>query len=379
MAAIPTVQAAAILQLYTERIRPNAIGATLPIGYYNYSDPTLISSSQTQSTPFSHDGHEDIKVTNSATYQSDTAVNKGKVLSVCATAPCASAPDNEGHSSASASGHADVQNLNVGGYTSADNYGQAAGALATSHSTVTAKFQVSAGSSGLADGTLIDLNWKYHLEGSTSINGLNYPYLSSATADVGSYARIVNPNGTAEGDDILAGVLFDLQLSLGDLFPTGSSPTTGFVDGHQSWNAWSNTGFDQNAYVNYYQEFVNEGGTISRSVSVDSKTGILGLDYVPFQASIGQWLNITLDLNLFSQTGAGASQFNPLQYGSTYNDYFNTLLSNIEFGAGYEGLGLKIQFDQPTSDGAAAPEPGTLVAGLGLTAMALLLRRKIRA
>jgi len=132
-----------------------------------------------------HGDHEDFKVSDTARYQSDTAVN---------------------HSEAQASGHSDLQNLRVGGFTNAENYGAAPGAIATSRATVTAKFKVTGGSSGLVDGTAVDLNWLCHLEGSTSI---------------------IRPYGSGEGDDVVAAVAFGLDLTL----------TNEIYSGHQSWSA----------------------------------------------------------------------------------------------------------------------------------------------
>src|ERR1700754_892407 len=93
--AVPSLHADAILQLYSERVRAVEHGGTLPLpgGYYNPTDPTLISSSQTVSEPWTHNGHEDQKVANVANYYSQGgAVNRNRVLSYCSSAPCASDP-----------------------------------------------------------------------------------------------------------------------------------------------------------------------------------------------------------------------------------------------------------------------------------------------
>jgi hypothetical protein len=45
------------------------------------------------------------------------------------------------------------------------------------------------------------------------------------------------------------------------------------------WEAWSNTGFEQSAYQSYDE--TRQGDTpFGFDVSVDSRTGIFGLDYV---------------------------------------------------------------------------------------------------
>jgi hypothetical protein len=145
-AASSSLHAGAILQLYSERVRPDEYVATMPpIGYYNPADPSLVYSNKTVTPNGPHNGHDDLKVANSALYQSTGAVNKERVLSICATAPCASTGEEIGHSAAQASGHADTQNLRVGGYASAENYGAAPGALASSDASVTAKFRVTSG------------------------------------------------------------------------------------------------------------------------------------------------------------------------------------------------------------------------------------------
>jgi hypothetical protein len=160
------------------------------------------------------------------------------------------------------------------------------------------------------------------------------------------------------------------------MWPDANSDATGLASGWQSWSAYSNTGFDQNAYRSYYETHQGDGA-FGLTVGVDSRTGILGLDYVPFQAKVGEWLTITLDLNLFSSAGNGAGPFSPPKYGSAYNDYFNTLKSSFEFGGASQGLGLQLEFEQPAAAAADAPEPATTwIAGLGLTGLALLLRRR---
>jgi hypothetical protein len=376
-ALIPPLHAGAILQLYTERVSQFGGGAVLPpIGYFNPSDPNMVSQNQTAGTPWTQGGIEVQKLSNSATYQSDTSVNRNKVLSVCANGFCASDPSADGQSVARASGHADVESLRVGGYAYAENLGAASGALATSRSTVTTGFRVTGGTSGLADGTAVDLNWLYHLEGTSEVSGRTFPTLSGALSSVSSHATITSLYSEGEGDNVLAGVSFGLDLSLSNMWPDASSDATGLASGRQSWSAYSNTGFDQNAYQPYYETHQGNG-PFSLNVGVDSRTGIFGLDYVPFQAKVGEWLNITLDLNLFSSAGDGAGPFSPLKYGSAYNDYFNTLKSSFEFGGTSQGLGLQFEFEQPAVAASDAPEPGTTwFAGFGLTGLAFLLRRR---
>src|SRR6266545_7123723 len=140
-AMMPALHAGAILQLYTERVRGAGDGATIPIGYYNPSDPTLVHNVQTVSTPWTQGARDVEKVSNSALYQSDTSVNRAKVLTTCPSGFCASDPDAAGDSVARASGHADAENLRVGGYAYAANIGAAPGAIATSRSTVTTGFR----------------------------------------------------------------------------------------------------------------------------------------------------------------------------------------------------------------------------------------------
>ncbi|MCU1234987.1 MAG: hypothetical protein JWP63_2954 [Candidatus Solibacter sp.] len=375
-AMMPALHAGAILQLYTERVRGAGDGATMPpIGYYNPSDPTLVHNTQTVGTPWTQGSRDVEKVSNSALYQSDTSVNRAKVVSTCPNGFCASDPDAAGDSIARASGHADAQNLRVGGYAYAANIGAASGALATSHSTVTTNFRVTSGASGLADGSIVDLNWLYHLEGSSSVSGRTYPNLSGAIANVNSIASIKTLYSEGEGDNVLAGVRFGLDLSLTNLVP-GSDDVTGLISGRQLWSAYSNTGFDQSALHDYYD--TRQGDQpFGLDVSVDSATGIFGLAYVPFQAKVGEWLNITLDLHLFSSAGNGAGPFSPLKYGSAFNDYFNTLKSSFEIGGASQGLGLQLEFEQPAA-ATETPEPGTWLAGMGLTVIGLAVRRRTR-
>jgi hypothetical protein len=155
---MPALHAGAILQLYTERVG-GVGGAVMPSsGYFNPADPTMVQHTETAGTPWTQAGAQVQKVSTSATYQSATAVNRSKVLSVCPNGFCASDPSAAGESVARAGGHADAENLRVGGCAYASNVGPASGALATSRSTATTSFRVTSGQSGLADGTVVDLN-----------------------------------------------------------------------------------------------------------------------------------------------------------------------------------------------------------------------------
>ena len=375
-AAIPSLRADAILQLYTDRvavIEHGASGPPPPGGYYNPTDPTLVSSNQTISDPWTHNGHEDHRVSNTAYYSSDTAVNRDRVFSACV--PCASNPYAEGHSNATASGHADAQNLRIGAYASSENYGAAMGSAASATAQISTLFRVTSGMSGLPDGTVVDLHWLYHLDGSSQVSGHTFPDLSNAVADVDSQAKIRRLQSTGEGEDILASVDFRLNLTLEDALPDASSNDTAYLSGFQNWNAYGNDGFWQTAHQNYAEGFSGEAIDISRTINVDSRTGMLGLDYVPFQVVVGEWMVIDQRLNLFTSVSGGASPFGPMEYGAAYANYFNTLKSTFEFGAASQGLGLQLEFEHPAE--ASAPEPGTtFIAGLGLTAIGLLLRRR---
>src|SRR5262245_34990847 len=90
--AATSLHAGAILQLYSERVWVNENGAAMPpIGYYNPADPSLVYHNHTVVTPsFTHGEHEDNKIVDQALYQSDTAVNKNRVLSACASGMCGS-------------------------------------------------------------------------------------------------------------------------------------------------------------------------------------------------------------------------------------------------------------------------------------------------
>ena len=160
-----------------------------------------------------------------------------------------------------------------------------------------------------------------------------------------------------------------------DALPDASSDDTAYLSGFQNWNAYGNNGFWQDAHQNYAEGFSGEGIDISRTINVDSQTGMLGLDYVPFQVVVGEWMVIDQQLNLFTSVSGGASPFGTMVYGAAYANYFNTLKSTFEFGAASQGLGLQLEFEHPAE--ASAPEPGTtFIAGLGLTAIGLLLRRR---
>jgi hypothetical protein len=159
------------------------------------------------------------------------------------------------------------------------------------------------------------------------------------------------------------------------MVPPAGSDDGGSLSGYQSWSAYGNTGFYQSAYERYNEVFAT-GINMGKTVHADSKTGMLGLDYVPLSVVVGEWMEIDLNLHLFSAASGGASAFGPLEYGAAYNDYFNTLKSTLEVGGAYQGMGLGVEFEGAA--GTAAPEPGTWIAGLGMTALGLGLKRRAK-
>lgn len=368
----PLMRGDAMLRVYTESVRGDTLGAVSGnYGYYPATDPTRVYLNKTTTPFFPHDGHQDLKETQDAFYRSPTAVNKGKVLDTCSV-NCASVGET-GHSSARASGYANVQQLKVGGFANAENSGVAAGALAQSHSTVTTTFKVESGTSGLANGTPVALDWLYHLEGTTILSGRTNPAPTSATASVTSRSSIQRQFSSGEGEDQLASVEFKLDGVLTNSIPTEYSDATGNFSGRQQWTGYGNMGFQDSALLDYDYNYAGEDADISRKIAIDSRTGIFGLDRIPFQALVGETLVIRLDLDLLSMVSGGV-QLGSSHRGKSWNDYFGTLASQVELAGAYKTSGLKIQFDQPAGD---VPEPATFaLAGLALVVISMVGRRR---
>lgn len=365
------IQADAMLRVYTESVRPDTLGAVSGnTGYYPVADPSRLYLTKT-STPFlPHEGHQDLKETRDAFYRSPTAVNQAKVLSTC-TVNCAGVGDT-GHSTARASGYADTAQLKVGGFASAANSGVAAGALAHSRSTVTTTFTVEAGTSGLANGTPVAMDWLYHLEGTTILSGRTFPEPTSAAASVTSRSMIRRAYSSGEAAEPLASVEMRLDGLLTHSIPNAASGTTANFSGRQQWTGYGNLGFEDSALLDYDHDYSGEDYDISRKITIDSRTGIFGLDRIPFQALVGETLAIELDLNLLSVVSGGV-QPGSSHHGTAWNDYFGTLKSQIELSGGYQGSGLTIQFAAPSG---AVPEPATFaLAGLALVLLSMLGRR----
>ena len=364
-------QADALLRVYTESVRPDTIGAVSGnTGYYPAADPTRVYLNKTSTPFFPHGEHQDLKETQDAFYRSPTAVNKARVLNSC-TVNCASVGET-GHSSARASGYADVEQLKVGGFAAAANSGVAAGALAHSQSTVTTTFTIEAGSSGWANGTPVALDWLYRLEGTTILSGRTYPAPTSASASVTSRSMIRRAFSSGEAAEPLASVEMSLNGLLTHSFPQGGSSATANFSGRQQWSGYGNLGFEQSALLDYDHDYTGEDIDISRKIVIDSRTGIFGLDRIPFQALVGETLTIELDLNLLSMVSGGV-QLGSSHRGAAWNDYFGTLKSQIELSGPYQGSGLKIQFSAPPS---TVPEPATFaLAGLVLVVLGALGRR----
>lgn len=366
--------ASAVLNLYTEQIKSGATGGTIGgIGYYNPSDPTLQVNNRVV-TPFPNGPQDNprIKVQHTLKYENGNAVNRNRETGC--TMWCAYTDGDLGYSTAVASGHANAETQRLGAYTRAEANGYGPGALATAEAIVNARFTLDAGTSGLSNGTEVDMIWLYHLEGKTVVTGKSAPSYTGSLASASSNAVITRVgSGNGEGGvDELASVTFHLQSEIQHGFPSSPGVNSGYAHGEERWTASSNADFYKSDLRRWENDYDGESADISKTVVVDSRTGFFGLDYVPFKAKIGETYEIALDVSLFSTLGQGASAFQPNRYGSATNDYFGTLLGGVQFAN--SGTGAQLIFSPAAA--AETPEPSTLaLSGLGMLAAWVIRRR----
>lgn len=369
-------QAAATLDVYTEYANQITGGHTVAggLGYYVPTNPSLVTNIRT-TTPYPN-SPTDGKITHRSVYQSEGAVNKSRTTGCGGlTTGClfTAEPDR---STAVASGYADPADRKVGGYTSATSTLPSPGALSTTKAKIATDFTLKAGTSGLQSGAEVQMNWNYHLEGSTHLFGQTWTDRTNALASVTSRAAIERILGVgSEEDPNLASVTFNLNLEMNSSQPTLNYPYSGTVLGSEQWSAYSNANFSRNRYELHNSTYTGSEADMSKAVYVDSRTGGFGLNYVPFKMKVGETVRLVLDLDLFTSVSGGANWAGSSHQGHARNNYFGTLSSPIELGDGFKNLGLQLTFAD--ADAAAVPEPATAaLIGLGFLAAGILRRNK---
>jgi len=344
-------------------------GAPAIFGYDPADPPDLVSHSDTETFLGVHGDHEDAAFTRERLYRADERVNAGHAFGTSGTAR---GTIEAGHSIAVATGWADAGSNDLGGYaeTHAGFLGASQGA-GTSTLSIEKKITIGAGTSGLADGTLVTgLRWLLDGHGTLAIGGRSFPNDSAATA--GSLIHVLvlrGPTGTCGIFDCPHGALavaatLDTTLSLVDADPSLPAGVTARIQRHDSWSASNNAGnlkagavFESGSETNDLGALVtDEDAALSWVDGVDTGAAPLHLDAIEFEANVGETLTVQMDLDLSAGVGG---------WGNAESDFLGTFGGQAEDP---QSRGLVFASSVPV------PEPSASAAA-AIAVAALLLRR----
>ncbi len=352
-------------------------GATATLGYFDLGDPDLVSDTE-DITPVA-DGSGDVIAEYTYLYRDDARVNAGH-LGAGGVIP-APLP---GQSFAKASGYADAGASTLGGSTNMGAFAyvtageHASTAAAITNTTIEFTFVIGAGDSGATAGDpATGLRWEFDTDGDLSVWGITHPRTTSTSAAGTFHAMILRgPTG------LCGPLLFDCQrgayaasvdlstsLHAQSRTPTSPGDPTGQVTRNRTWVARNNStlwgGGTLLSQGGEYNELVvlatGEDDLLSDVIGIHTGELPLGLDFIDFDATVGETLKLTADMTAAaSLDGVGGADAD--LFGSFSTRVFDPL-----------GRGYDITFSI-----APVPEPGTgalLLAGLGTLGFAARRRR----
>lgn len=365
-----TAHALAELEV-TEYSRGSA-GASATLGYFELSDPDLVSHTETL-TP-AVDGTGDVMAEYTYLYRDSVRVNAGH-FGGGAVIPF----PMPGHSYAKASGYADAGASTLGGYTNMGAFAyvfagdSASTASAISNTKIEFTFVIGAGGSGAAAGDpATGLRWAFGTDGDLSVWGTTDPQRTATSASGEFHAMILRgPTGLCgpflldcQRNAYAASV--DLSTSIVAQSRTPNSPgdPTGQVTRDRQWDARNNStlwgGGTLITQGGEYNELVGlahgENDPLAYGSGIHTGGFPLGLDFIDFDATVGETLKLTADLTAAASLG-GVGGADADMFGSFSTRVFDPL-----------GRGYDISFSM-----APVPEPETwvlLLAGLGLMGFA---------
>lgn len=327
-----------------------------PLGYFNSTDPTLVSSqSLVFSSTFGHNDCQDEELYDEDLYQDPVRVNRQrKPCQLCGLPLYQEAPPPP-HSEATASGFADAGRLSLGAYSEArPDSGILPHSLPTqaqsqADANFRNRFTVLPGASGLPVGAPVRLRWLFRLHGDTEASGRTFPNRTVTRAEVNFDAQILRELEVCQPED---GDVFCFhptaaKFGLGARTQASDSdPTNPFTPGETGsifhrldWNAQNNLGVQLGAPVTERAVFRSPDSSMSRSFPVDSDALVSSLD---FEAHVGETLEIKANLWTIAILGGGAGSSSGGTFGSTRNHFFGGFNNTI---VDTENRGLQLVFE----------------------------------
>jgi hypothetical protein len=344
-------------------------GASANFGFPADS-PDLVTNGDSETPLGPHGDHEDAEFVRDRLYRNGERVNASHSFGGSGTAR---GSIEAGHSISVSTGYADAGSNALGGFAEA-YVGSLGPANATGISLmrIEKRITIAAGASGLAAGELVTgLRWVFDGDGILEVGGRSYPNDSAASASVDfDVLMLRGPTGTCGPFDCQQGALavsLDLLTSLAitDVTPAQPGAPTARLTRDDTWTASNNTGnfkaggvfasgtTEVELGLPVTQEDVSVGGT----EGVDTGADPLFLDFIEFEANVGETLKLTMDLGVYANVGG---------LGHSDSDFFGSFDGHVE-----DPLARGLDFVS------SVPEPGAGAAGS--LAVALLALGRIRA
>ena len=332
--------------------------------------PGLVTNNDSETLLGLHGDHDDAAFTRDRLYADGERVNTSR--SFGGLGPVRGTIE-AGHSISVTTGYADAGSNELGGWAEADagSQGPASSGAGTSSMRIEKRITIQAGDSGLADGDLVTgLRWVIDGHGILEVGGRSYPNHSAASASVGfDILMLRGPTGTCGAFDCPHGALaiaLDLTTSLAvsDVTPVQPGDPTARLIRHDTWTVSNNIGgfaahiLDSGTTeVELGLPVTQEDVSVGRSEGVDTGADPLFLDWIDFEANVGETLKLTMSLDVYASLAG---------WGHAESDFFGSFDGHVE-----DPLARGLVFES------SVPEPGA--GGAGALAVALLALGRIRA